>query len=64
MKGSAWRSYVRGEFEEEEISTPHLFDPLQDDEIALHIYHIEKLRGNIPNFTRVAFKALNKVVID
>lgn len=62
LKKSSWVSLTRGDISEARLAHKDIFDINRDNEIAIHIYHIEKLAKAITHFSKLALRELNKSV--
>jgi len=60
LKKSSWIALIHGQLSESKLTQEDIFDIHRDREIAIHIYHIEKLTNVIKNFSLVALTQLNK----
>lgn len=66
LKCAAWQRLLRGELLESELDEGTLFDNTVDDELGIHIYHIEKslsYPSDLPRFGIVALEGLADVLM-
>jgi D-3-phosphoglycerate dehydrogenase len=61
LKRSGWKKVINGELSESNISQKDVFNIQKDDEIALHIYHVEKLLLTEDYYIRI-LSDLNKLI--
>ena len=61
LKRSSWEKLINGKLSESDLGSKDLFNNRKDNEIALHIYHIEKLLLTENYYVRI-LSDLNKLV--
>jgi len=58
---NSWKKLVSGELDESDLGKDSIFDNLKDNEIGIHIYHLERLSGP-GKFYETCLKALSKII--
>lgn len=62
LNKSGWEKLVLGNISEADLDESLIFDKLRDSQIAIHVYHIEKLDDKIESFHNIVLKDLNEVI--
>jgi deoxyhypusine synthase len=57
-----WQKLTDGKLKKSEMTPATIFDNSKDEEIGIHIYHIEKLDNSIKDFNKIALESLSKLI--
>ena len=57
-----WKELINGRLNESDIDENFIFDNSKDNELGIHIYHIEKLESSIKEFHKIVLEDLSKAV--
>lgn len=62
LNARAWKKLINGELAESELNSETIFDNSKDNEIGIHVYHIEKLDKSIKEFYKTNLLDLSKII--
>ena len=61
LNSNGWKSLIDGKLSESETNEKTIFDNSRDNEIGIHIYHIEKIDKNIKELYKIVLSDFTKI---
>jgi GNAT superfamily N-acetyltransferase len=59
-----WENLINGKLAESELDEKTLFDNARDNQIGIHIYHLEKLDNTLKGFYKIVLENLRVIIND